>query len=53
MRLCSKGGTPADQLAALKQARESMAGSSNLTPELRDKVLGQLDAEIERLSKAG
>jgi bla regulator protein blaR1 len=53
MRFCSKGGTPADQLAALKQARDSMAGSSNLTPELRDKVLGQLDAEIERLSKAG
>ena len=53
MRFClARAGTakPAD---GLKAARERISQDPNLSPAVRDNVLKQLDAEIERLSKQG
>jgi bla regulator protein blaR1 len=56
MRWCGHADNAAHVAAALeslKQARERMAADSKLTPEMRERVLKQLDAEIARLSKDG
>lgn len=53
MRFCHKGGTPAMALEAMKKARDRMKDNSELSAEIKDKILKNLDAEIERLSKQG
>lgn len=53
MHFCHKGGTPALALEAMKKARDRMKDNSELSAEIKDKILKNLDAEIERLSKQG
>ena len=50
MRFCSAGGAEANVGAALRKARERISADSNLSPEVKARVLEQLDAEI---GKAG
>ena len=52
MRICGHGA-PAEALAAIRHARDGVASDGNLSPEIRDKVLRALDAEIDKLSKQG
>jgi beta-lactamase regulating signal transducer with metallopeptidase domain len=51
MRFCSHGGSQAMALAAIKKARDKMSTDSELSGEIRTKVLEALDREIERLSR--
>ncbi|MEY4056744.1 MAG: hypothetical protein RL519_2079 [Pseudomonadota bacterium] len=53
IRLCSPGVPSAKAGEGLKAARERIAKDANLSPAIRDDILKQLDAEIERLSKQG
>jgi hypothetical protein len=53
MRFCNKGGTPAMALDALKQARERMSESKELSAEMKDKILKSLDEQIAKMSKQG
>lgn len=53
MRFCSTGADLAKAGDGLKAARERISKDSNLSPAIRDDILKQLDAEIERLSKQG
>ena len=53
MRFCGTPGNAVGALDALRAARVKIVEDERLTPEMREKVLKQLDAEIERLSKAG
>ncbi len=52
MRFClaEAGAKAAD---GLKAARDRISKDANLSPAIRDDILKQLDAEIERLSKQG
>jgi hypothetical protein len=51
MRFCSHGGSQAMALDAIKKARDKMSTNSELSGEIRAKVLEALDREIERLSR--
>lgn len=51
MRFCTKGGTSAMALDAMKKARERMAENKELSAEMKERVLKGIDAEIEKLSK--
>jgi len=53
MRFCSKGADMAKAGDGLKAARERISKDANLSPALRDDILKQLDAEIDRLAKQG
>ena len=53
MRFCSAGAPGQTAGDGLKAARERIAKDANLSPAVRDGILKQLDAEIERLSKQG
>lgn len=53
MRLCQVGGTVAKAADGLKSARDRISKDTNLSPAIRDDIVKQLDAEIERLSKQG
>lgn len=53
MRFCSAGAAMAKAADGLKTARERISKDANLSPAIRDDILKQLDAEIERLSKQG
>jgi beta-lactamase regulating signal transducer with metallopeptidase domain len=50
LRFCSHGGSKAMALDKIKQARDMMAAKSELSAEIRAKVLEALDREIARLS---
>lgn len=50
MRFCSAAGAEANAGAALRKARERISADTNLSPEVKARVLEQLDAEI---AKAG
>ncbi|MCZ8324227.1 MAG: hypothetical protein O9283_03075 [Sphingomonadaceae bacterium] len=53
MRFCSKGGTPAMALEAMKKARERMSENKELSAEIRERVLKSLDEQIAKMSKQG
>ena len=53
MRLCQVGGATAKATDGLKSARDRISKDANLSPAIRDDIVKQLDAEIERLSKQG
>ncbi|MFN5902152.1 MAG: hypothetical protein ACK439_04165, partial [Novosphingobium sp.] len=53
LRFCSKGGTPAMALDAMKKARERMAENKDLSAEIKERVLKSIDEQIEKLSKQG
>lgn len=53
MKFCSHGGSRTMALDAIKKARDNMAGNTELSPEIRTKVLESLDREIARLSSDG
>lgn len=53
MRFCATGAGLAKAGDGLKAARERISKDANLSPAIRDDILKQLDAEIERLSKQG
>jgi bla regulator protein BlaR1 len=53
MRFCSKGGTPAMALEAMKKAREQMSENTELSAEIRERVLKSLDEQITKMSKQG
>lgn len=50
MRVCNNGGTPEQALSAMRRARERVAANTEMSAQIRDQVLEQLDAEIARLS---
>lgn len=53
LRFCAAGGHETSALAAMRKARERISGDGKLSPELKAKVLEQLDAEIARAGKEG
>ena len=53
VRLCNHGDSMAHALTAIRRARDGIAADRNLSSEIRDKVLRELDEEIESLSKRG
>lgn len=53
MRFCHKGGSQAIAVDAMRKARDRLSSDSNLSDEIRAKVIEELDREIERMSKAG
>ncbi len=53
LRFCGHSDGRAQALEAIRKARAEMSNDENLSPAIRQKVLRQLDAEIERLSKDG
>lgn len=53
LAFCNKGGSPGQALDALRHAREGIAADTQLSPDVRVKVLNKLDAEIAKLSKTG
>lgn len=53
MRFCSAGASGATALAGLKSARDRISKDANLSPAIRDSILKQMDAEIDRLAKQG
>lgn len=53
MRFCSTGADLAKAGDGLKAARERISKDANLSPAIREDILKQLDAEIERLAKQG
>lgn len=53
MRFCSAGAAGAAAADGLKSARERISKDTSLSPAIRDNILKQLDAEIDRLAKQG
>lgn len=50
LRFCGHGGSKAMALDAIRKARADMANNTDMSPEIRAKVLEALDREIARLS---
>lgn len=53
LRFCGEGGAKAQALNAIREARANISADTDISADVRAKVLKQLDAEIERLSKEG
>jgi bla regulator protein BlaR1 len=53
MRFCSAGAALAKAADGLKSARDRISKDDKLSPAIREDIVKQLDAEIERLSKQG
>lgn len=53
MRFCAKGAPMAKAVEGIKAARDRLMKDDKLSPAMRDDIVRQLDAEIERLSKQG
>ncbi|MDE2596045.1 MAG: hypothetical protein KGL44_04110, partial [Sphingomonadales bacterium] len=53
IRTCVDGGSKAAAIDGIRRAKERIAADAKMSPGLKQQVLQQLDAEIERLSRQG